>query len=137
MNNTNNINTFLEQLQKGNGLVFSEGTLNVAELLCESYTFLKTFNMSKQLRNGISFMFNKEPTSGNYFFGKVTLKVDEYEASEYLNESVFDYFNEVAPKGFYFGTLEGDGSCFGWWKDFEAEEDIWDNGWQHDDKEEK
>jgi hypothetical protein len=29
---------------------------------------------------------------------------------------VFDTLNEIAPEGFYFGSTEGDGSDFGWWR---------------------
>ena len=27
-----------------------------------------------------------------------------------------EYFSGIAPKGYYYGTLEGDASCFGFWK---------------------
>ena len=29
--------------------------------------------------------------------------------------NVFDALNVYAPKGYYFGALEGDGACFGFW----------------------
>lgn len=33
----------------------------------------------------------------------------------YLLEEVEDTLGDLAPDGLYFGTLEGDGSDFGWW----------------------
>lgn len=38
------------------------------------------------------------------------------ECSFFLNESLFDVLNNYAPDGYYFGSLEGDGSDFGYWK---------------------
>ena len=32
-------------------------------------------------------------------------------------EEICDYLNEVAPEGVHFGTQEGDGACYGFWKD--------------------
>lgn len=38
-------------------------------------------------------------------------------ASYMVNEQLFDALNEFAPAHTYFGTLEGDGSDFGFWPD--------------------
>lgn len=40
---------------------------------------------------------------------------DSEDASWYVNEELYDYLNSIAPEGCYFGTLEGDGACFGFW----------------------
>lgn len=40
----------------------------------------------------------------------------EERASEFLNEDLFDALNYFAPDGFYFGSTEGDGSCYGFWE---------------------
>jgi hypothetical protein len=34
-----------------------------------------------------------------------------------INEDLFDALNENAPKGYYFSSHEGDGACFGFWKE--------------------
>ena len=37
-------------------------------------------------------------------------------AEEYLNEYLWDYMNQIAPDGFYFGAHPGDGSDYGFWE---------------------
>lgn len=42
----------------------------------------------------------------------------EYERfNQIVFEDMFDYLNEVAPKGMYFGAHIGDGSDYGFWSD--------------------
>jgi hypothetical protein len=40
-----------------------------------------------------------------------------------LNEGLFDLLNTHAPGGYYFGSNEGDGACFGFWAIDEREEE--------------
>ena len=40
--------------------------------------------------------------------------LDEEELSQKV-EIAFDILESIAPEGCYFGTLEGDGACFGFW----------------------
>lgn len=40
------------------------------------------------------------------------------EGSEIVNDLI-DAINDYAPEGYYFGTLEGDASDFGWWQDID------------------
>ena len=46
---------------------------------------------------------------------------DEEEQSEIFSE-ICEYLNEIAPEGVSFSSQEGDGACFGFWKDEEAEQ---------------
>ena len=48
---------------------------------------------------------------------------DQEYASELVND-LMDALNEYAPTGYYFGSIEGDGSDFGFWADEEDDEDI-------------
>jgi hypothetical protein len=36
-----------------------------------------------------------------------------------VNEELWDVLNDYAPEGYYFGSHEGDGSDFGYWKFYE------------------
>jgi hypothetical protein len=40
-----------------------------------------------------------------------------------LNEDIWDAMNEIAPHGYHFGSSEGDGSDYGYWK-FDDEDDL-------------
>ena len=46
---------------------------------------------------------------------------DIEEAYLMWHEEVWDMLIRIAPQGTYFGTLEGDGSHFGWWDDEDEE----------------
>lgn len=44
------------------------------------------------------------------------------EHDEFIFENLFNYMNDIAPTGTYFGAHPGDGSDFGFWHDNEFEE---------------
>jgi hypothetical protein len=48
------------------------------------------------------------------------------EDAHFLLSELFDLLNEFAPPGYYFGSLEGDGADFGFWREYE-ENDIYFN----------
>ena len=56
---------------------------------------------------------------------------DDNEAAETL-EQLTDALAEVAPSGFYFGSHEGDGACFGFWLDDAWVEALEHCGWAAD-----
>ncbi len=39
----------------------------------------------------------------------------EMDKQSYLLEDLFDALDSIAPEGFYFGAIEGDGSDYGFW----------------------
>ena len=46
------------------------------------------------------------------------------EATEVLNNEIWDAMNSIAPKGHYFGSHPGDGSDYGYWED---DENLYEN----------
>ena len=56
---------------------------------------------------------------------------DDEEAAQTLEE-LHEALSEVAPAGFYFGSQEGDGACFGFWLDQEWADVLEHCGWAAD-----
>lgn len=115
----------LQELIKQKGeLIFSEGTLNLTHLLPAAYDLIVKFNLDSNLEKDIEKVFTNTdpeddeknlPTYHNQYYGYIEIPKDKEEEASYIfNEDIFDLFNDVAPEGFYFGNLEGDGACFGW-----------------------
>jgi len=48
--------------------------------------------------------------------------IESDETRGYVIDELFDLLNDVAPPGYYFGSLEGDGADFGFWPVPEWEE---------------
>jgi len=98
----------------------SHGTLRVEDLAPAFVDFLKHYapKVYKELNKADLRIVDK--------FGNVAsfedLPEDEQDSVEwFLNEILFDKLNDIAPKGYYFGSHPGDGSDFGFWK---AEMDV-------------
>jgi len=113
-----------ELIIKKEGLIFSEGTLNLTHLLSAVYDLIVEFNLDSNLEKDIEKVFTNTdpeddeknlPTYHNQYYGYIEIPKDKEEEASYIfNEDIFDLFNDIAPEGFYFGNLEGDGACFGW-----------------------
>lgn len=104
------------------GLVVSTDTLNTADLLTTYYQLIQDYNLSKEMVKTIRDFFDEEPTATNYFYSRCKLLPEkEEEAQMFLNEDLFDFLNDVAPEGFYFGSNESDGACIGFFKYDEEE----------------
>lgn len=54
-------------------------------------------------------------------FGMYDESEDDEAARAGIFEEICDYLNEIAPEGAHFGTQEGDGACYGFWKDEDEE----------------
>lgn len=88
------------------GLVISEGTLRVEDLLDAAYSVMVDYNLRTPL---------KQEIRGLFFNGE--LMEERLGDAEYIwNEDVFDYMNDIAPSGYYFGSHEGDGACIGFFQ---------------------
>lgn len=109
-------------IAKGEGYILSEATHRSEDLLSASYDFMKMYEINEELRKEIADVFTSEPTPYNIYYASSIIPAEKRDyANELFNETVYSYFNRLAPDGYYFGTTEGDGSCFGWFKAPEEE----------------
>lgn len=99
------------------GFVVSDGTLNPFHLLESYFDILHRFHLEPSFKEEAKEILQK------YFDGKED-EINMETVSELIND-FYDYFNEVIPENFYFGSLEGDGACIGFFPLYqEEEEDI-------------
>lgn len=119
-----------KDIAKNEGWILSDGTLKVQDLLCKCYDTIIAYNLTSRvdafitkkenLRDDIRECFRGEPTFYNSFYGQCSIIPErENDACELLNNQVWDFMNNIAPKGYYFGSSEGDGACIGFFKYFE------------------
>ena len=102
-------------------LTFSEATLNPEHLLVKAHDFMLGYNLNPELRNRIISVFHFRRPYGvgselwpYGFLGQLYIPEDKLEEAHDIWGAVCDYFDSISPPGYYFGTLEGDGACFGW-----------------------
>ena len=95
----------------GKGFTFSQATLRAEDLLESAYNLIKGYNIRTPLRRELQEILATLDASGDF-------PPEKKEEAEYiLNEDVFCLFEELAPPGYVFGALPGDGACFGWWEE--------------------
>ena len=91
------------------GFTFSQSTLRAEDLLASAYNLIEEYNIRTPLRKELQEILATIDSNG-YF------PPEKWEEAQYLlNEDVFYFLEELAPEGYYFGSLPGDGSHFGWW----------------------
>lgn len=107
------------------GYIFSTGTHNYNDLLSSAHELFLRFDIDtkyvKKIENLFEFDTESDYTlSDAVYYNKIKLsEFESEEVAEFWNETLFNYFNEVSPEGYYFGTSEGDGSCYGWFESVE------------------
>jgi hypothetical protein len=121
-----------KDIRKKQGYIFSDGTLNLTHLLPKAYDLLVSYNMRTNLKQEIESVFTATekannkfeilPTFINQYYSHVEIPDNKMEDASYLwNEDIFNYFNNISPSGYYFGSSEGDGACIGWFKSEEED----------------
>lgn len=119
-----------KDIRKEGSYILSDGTLNLTHLLPKAYNLIISYNMQsktvKDIKKAIEEVFvntDKEetekllPTFINQYYNRIEISEDKQEDANYLwNENIFNYFNNIAPNKYYFGSSEGDGACIGWFK---------------------
>lgn len=100
-----------KDILQGEGFTFSQATLRAEDLLASAYNLIEEYNIRTPLRKELQEILATIDDSGWFPLGKGE------EAVYLLNEDVFYFLQELAPEGYFFGSLPGDGSHFGWWPD--------------------
>jgi hypothetical protein len=95
------------------GFTFSQATLRTEDLLTIAYNLIEEYNICTPLRKELQEILATIDDSGWFPREK------REEAEDLLNEDVFYFLEGLAPEGYYFGNLPGDGAHFGWWTDNE------------------
>lgn len=117
----------LNGVTRHGGFILSESTNNGVHLLAKIHDLLKEYGVKPELRVAIKNMFIVQGwKDGDDLWTHVyhnrlrtlnTLNEDgQYKLDELWNKDVSNYLDELSPEGYYFGTHEGDLSCYGWWK---------------------
>ena len=131
-----------KQLQKdiraNGGFILSDGTCNLQHLLPKAHDLIVEYRL-RGARHGIGDLLTsirecfilKRPADA-----KRDMWTEQYhgraEPKQYRHGDIaldptdvwcacVDFFDSIAPKGYYFGASAGDGACFGWFK-YESEE---------------
>ena len=94
----------------GKGFTFSQATLRAEDLLASAYKLFKEYNIRTPLKKELQEILTTLDASRDF-------PPEKKEEAEYILEDVFCFLEELAPEGFVFGTLPGDGACFGWWEE--------------------
>ena len=67
--------------------------------------------------------YDRPPAVDKLLLGKSLTDAEWEEIGFYLNETLIDTLNEIAPEGTYFGSHPGDGADFGFWEEEEENEE--------------
>lgn len=128
--------TLQKTIQKGQGYVLSSGTLNLEHLLSVAHDIIIKYRLDdkvggtslRKLIRGCFIQVREAEDLDVYlkegglwelqYFGVVRLNTGRYEVGQWTPQDIWEacisLFESVTPEGYYFGTLEGDGSCIGW-----------------------
>ena len=120
---------FMNKITDFGGYTFSEGTHDTACLLAKAYDLLnglefsdeveyipwRIARFSNQVEKALSWDRDEYDSAFEAYYWGALQVVDEEQAS-YLLDDAFDILGSLSPEGYYFGSHEGDGACFGWWK---------------------
>ena len=95
-----------DYLEAHGAYILSEGTLVPEDLLYTFVAFIIEAGEGQALSDELLSDYDQQ----------VRLGGQEY---DWALDECFYILDDVAPEGYYFGTLEGDGACFGFFKEEE------------------
>jgi len=106
-------------IKEREGMIVSIDTLLTYDLLFATYAIVKNYDLNPDFKDSLDYILSKPEEHVNYYNSD---HPDLPGTAMWLwVEDIFQYFNDIAPKGYYFGNTEGDGACFGW---FREEEEV-------------
>lgn len=104
------------------GITVSQGTLNTIDLVCAFIDFINDYtenndDIIKQAYRLLSVEYDEVDSLVNaQYYDEIDINyVNLDNLNDFLNNDLFEKMEELAPKGFYFSSQEGDGACFGYW----------------------
>lgn len=109
---------FQEQVKREEGYVLSDGTLCPLAILCKVYDFLEDWGIVYELdgiRKAIGLEEGVASARQAYYYDEL-INPDEGDAEYIWQDEVTGFLDYIAPKGYYFGNIEGDWSHIGWFK---------------------
>jgi hypothetical protein len=115
-----------KEIRNREGLIISEGTLKIDDLLAVAHDILAEYKIQPtKLKKDIFSVFRGKgqemPENLGLqmplFWDEIEIRPSKQEDAQWLwHDEVFDKFNDIAPKGYYFGSSDGDGACIGFFK---------------------
>lgn len=112
----------VRELQKAiiehEGLIVSTDTLLTYDLLLASDTIIKEYSLKPDFRHELNEILDEPEEWVNHYNSNHPDLSDN--AMWLWIEDIYEYFNRIAPKGYYFGNQEGDGALFGWFREEEV-----------------
>lgn len=113
-----------KDIRHNGGLILSDGTLDISYLLAKAYDLMSHYNLRTNFYSEIVETLNATKLSiprltTEVYYGRAKVSKDKEEYAYMLWEDITNYFQEIAPSGYYFGASEGDGACIGWWLEYE------------------
>jgi len=86
------------------------GTIQPRDLIPALMAVLREHNREAYLECSAEILSNHDQ------FGHTDKWYETVEASDFLNETLWDYVDSLSPDGCYFGAHPGDGCNYGFWK---------------------
>lgn len=120
-------------IKEHEGFILTNGTLNLEHLLASAYDLIVTYNLmgnpnshiqAQTIRHDIldcfvidgNFSKNKDSLYEKVYYNDATINEKAPYSPYDVWDDVANYFQSLAPKDYYFGSLEGDASCIGFFK---------------------
>lgn len=112
-------------VKENNGHTISSSSFDIRDLLSATYDLLNYNGLREDLQESIldKYVIDKEANKENLslvtlsYYNLVHIHEQKRDEAHILwNEDIYNYFNEIAPTGYYFGSHLGNSSSIGWYR---------------------